>query len=330
MVDRNGTPYPEDGGQYILKDGQWFCEWCGNVVNGISWGHLRSWAHAKNLCHYEVEPLPEWAREMLIDKGWLEESPDDFLRRQQAAIMRGQPRFRHPPSSPTAHPIPGPPPGDGPDDGEVPPPAPKPKSAPPPPPGVVPRTQPPAGAAGSAAALAASSDAPPQRPEGAAGSAAVPPADILQQFAVIDGMTLEIEGLKSELAAQKRTVADVTTSMRQAIEGLVEQIAGLTLELAAGKRTVADVEMRMWRVEQSGTAADAVWQTGVPTPSDGDLVRRNACVSSSNEGLLECTRPGPDSSSVLPNYHKKSCRCGFLAYFRKTLGESVRPRPRNV
>jgi hypothetical protein len=143
-------------------------------------------------------------------------------------------------------------------------------------------------------------------------------------------MTLEIEGLKSELAAQKRTVADVTTSMRQAIEGLVEQIAGLTLELAAGKQTVAEVEMRMWRVEQSGTAADAVWQTGVPMPSYGDLVRRNACVSSSNEGLLECTRPGPDSSSVLPNYHKKSCRCGFLAYFRKTLGESVRPRPRNV
>ena len=205
MVDRNGTPYPEDGGKYTLKDGQWFCEWCGNVVNGISWGHLRSWCHAKKMCHHDVVPMPEWAREMLIDKGWLEESPDDFLRRQQAAIMRGQPRFRHPPSSRTAHPIPGPPPGDGPDDGEVPPPAPKPKSAPPPPPGVVPRTQPPAGAAGSAAA-----------------SAAVPPADILQQFAVIDGMALEIEGLKLELAAQKRTVADVTTSMRQAIEGMTE------------------------------------------------------------------------------------------------------------
>ena len=292
MVDRNGTPYPEDGGKYTLKDGQWFCEWCGTQCNGATWGHLRCWAHAKNLFHYEVEPMPEWAREMLIDKGWLQESSDDFLRRQHAAIMEGQPRFTHPPPPPR-------PAGFGPDDYVVPPPAPMPKQAPPPPPGVVPRAQPPAGAAGSAAALAASSDAPPQRPEGAAGSAAVPPADILQQFAVIDGMTLEIEGLKSELAAQKRTVADVTTSMRQAIEGLVEQIAGLTLELAAGKQTVAEVEMRMWRVEQSGTAADAVWQTGVPMPSYGDLVRRNACVSSSNEGLLECTRPGPDSSSVL-------------------------------
>ena len=54
-------------------------------------------------------------------------------------------------------------------------------------------------------------------------------------------------------------------------------------------------------LEQPDTAAAAGRQTGVPSQSGGDITRRTAYVSSSNEGFLECTRPGPDSSEQPEN-----------------------------
>ena len=54
VLDCNHTPYPADGGQYTLRSGQWFCEWCHTHVNGPTWGHLRSWTHAKNMFHNNI------------------------------------------------------------------------------------------------------------------------------------------------------------------------------------------------------------------------------------------------------------------------------------
>ena len=52
--DCNGTPKPQDGGEYILMENQWRCVKCRTYVDGHN-SHLRSWHHLKMLVHQDME-----------------------------------------------------------------------------------------------------------------------------------------------------------------------------------------------------------------------------------------------------------------------------------
>ena len=98
----------------------------------------------------------------------------------------------------------------------------------------------------------------------------------------------EIERLKSEIAAEHS----------KSVGMMAVQIDAMTVQI---RRNSEVIERLIAALEQRDTAAAAGRQTGVPSQSGGDITRRTAYVSSSNEGFLECTRPGPDSSEQPEN-----------------------------
>ena len=104
---------------------------------------------------------------------------------------------------------------------------------------------------------------------------------------------LEIERLGSEIAVlsvQVERQNSEVEGLQRGMERMAVQIDEMTKQNAeAINRLIAALEHR-------DTAAAAGGQTGVPSQSGGDITRRMAYVSSSNEGFLECTRPGSDSS----------------------------------
>ena len=103
----------------------------------------------------------------------------------------------------------------------------------------------------------------------------------------IAALTVEIERHNSEVAGLVRGMG------RMAV-----QIDEMTVQI---ERQAEVIERLIAALEQHDTAAAAGRQTGVPSQSGGDITRREAYVSSSSEGFLECTRPGPDSSEQPEN-----------------------------
>ena len=137
-------------------------------------------------------------------------------------------------------------------------------------------------------------EAPPPPPQRVVGH--VPPL-LPPPQRVVGHVPQVIERLKSEIAALTVEIelqnSEVTGLVRE-MERMAVQINELTVQNA-------EVIDRLTAVEHRDTAAAAGRQTGVPSQSGGDITRRKAYVSSSNEGFLECTRPGPDSSEQPEN-----------------------------
>ena len=281
--DCNQTPMPQDGGEYILMetyvDGpeQWNCVGCTTFVDHYN-GHIESWHHLKMLHHHGIPTPWPWAQRMLRDKGWAELEPaaaaEDWFERQQREMMqRAQmPRPR----------IPGPPPGIRPcDDMGVPPPPPRYGAA--------------AASAAEGSGAAAASAAEGSGAPAAAALGHVPSGGTtLCLKSEIAALTVEIERHNSEVAGLVRGMG------RMAV-----QIDEMTVQI---ERQAEVIERLIAALEQHDTAAAAGRQTGVPSQSGGDITRREAYVSSSSEGFLECTRPGPDSSSVLREHCRKRTR----------------------
>ena len=199
---------------------------------------------------------------MLQEKGWIELEPAAAA---EDWFQRQQREMMQTLQMPGPR-IPGPPPGVGPRD----------DMGPPPPP---PRY-------GAAAASAA----------GGSGVAAASAAAL--GHVPSGGTTLcdksEIAALTVEIERQHAEVAGLVSGMGH----MAVQIAEMTLQI---KRNAEVIERLIAALEQRDTAAAAGRQTGVPSQSGGDITRRKAYVSSSNEGFLECTRPGPDSSEQPEN-----------------------------
>ena len=290
--DCNGTPMPSDGGEYQLVEGQWKCVECRTFVDGLNHGHLRSWGHLRRLTHQGIPTPWQWSQDMLVEKGWKELEPAEFIARHhrelmQAMHMQGQLHLVLPqPSQPPRHMqgIPGPPPGTGLDDDAGPPPHPRPKAAPPPPQGPKAAPPPPPGVLPAQCLV----HVPLAGMQRAAGSAAAPVAapegQIEGMTKQIEKMTVQIEGMTEEIERLNSKVAAVVTGM----ERMTVQIEGMTVQ----------IERKAVQIERLVAAL----------ASGGDITRRKAYVSSSNGGFLECTRPGPDSSSVLREHYRKSTR----------------------
>ena len=104
------------------------------------------------------------------------------------------------------------------------------------------------------------------------------------------GHVHEIERLKSEIAALTKEIEH-----KNSVGMMAVQIDAMTVQI---RRNSEVIERLIAALEQ---AAAAGRQTGVPSQSGGDITRGKAYVSSSNEGVLECTRPGPDSSEQPEN-----------------------------
>ena len=130
---------------------------------------------------------------------------------------------------------------------------------------------------------------------------AAPEGQIEGMLLQIEKMTVQIEGMTVAIERLNSEVAALVTGMGR----MTVQIEGVTVQI---DRKAVKIERLVDALEQIGIAADAGGQTGVPSQSGGDITRRKAYVSSSNEGFLECTRPGPDSSSVLREHYRKSTR----------------------
>ena len=316
---------------------QWRCVLCSTYVDGHD-GHLKSWRHLKMLVHNDMEeggttrqchitpestlfarvppgtgcpaiwggggggpnpfrgfpcgstffhqeiPTPwPWAQQMLRENGWAHD--DDLVPgaaaaswlEQQQEDMRRTELFRQR--------VPGPPPGAGPDVTIEP---------PPPPPHLPPqqrvagRIDPDFERLGSEIGVLAG-EVERQNSEVAGLQRG------MEQLGVqIDEMTKQNAVAINRLIAAERQSSEVA-GLQKGMEQLAVQIDEMSKQNAVAiNRLIAALEHR-------DTAAAAGGQTGVPSQSGGDITRRMAYVSSSNEGFLECTRPGSDSSEQPEN-----------------------------